>query len=254
MQGVHTDLSCEQLGPPSDCNLTVYFNRSLTRSVSTLGCSAWEPQSFCDGVKSLPSPRGSPELELLLNRTSTWTSGNVIFKAAMWPLLYFHGGPACNIVLQEPRITDVTLAATLDEHSGIHESSQVRLQRTRCAPPPPRCRNCWVLIPSVRTVCRAAGSAGTTLQYVPHTGLGTALQPSSCHAQACATPGLCVSQPLGSTDGTVVWQLNQHTCNRRHVCCCMLAGVAFWRWSDGNPARRRNFSQQCNFCGGSAGQ
>lgn len=102
------------------CKLTVYINSTI----STVSCF---PPEFCSGVTSLPSPRGSPEVERTLNRTAPVKFSTVM--SAMWPLVYFHGGRACNIKVESPIIRNVTLRYTLIEN-GPREPSQVRLEQS----------------------------------------------------------------------------------------------------------------------------
>lgn len=98
-------LDCKQLpdAAAADCRLVVYYNGTGPFPSSSNLAGLLRPP-FGVPAKSLPSPvppwesAAFNETETAINRTE------VIYKATKWPVVFFHGGPSCHLLLASPRI------------------------------------------------------------------------------------------------------------------------------------------------------
>jgi hypothetical protein len=70
-----------------------------------------DPSTFGIDAGTLPVEgfEVPPYTEDVLNRTQWWLEDGKPVQAVSWPLLYFHGGPGCHLLLDKPVIRGVTL-------------------------------------------------------------------------------------------------------------------------------------------------
>jgi hypothetical protein len=102
-------LSCHQAPTAAaGCKLVIYYNSTgpfNNADFATPAAIIKPPfQGVSAGVLRPPPPWGAADFaskEGTLNRTE------VLHNSMIWPILYFHGGPACSVLLESPYIHGV---------------------------------------------------------------------------------------------------------------------------------------------------
>jgi hypothetical protein len=94
------------------CRLKVFYN--------TTNITVPDPSTFSIDAGTLPVEgfEVPPYTEDALNRTETFKLQNgTCVQHVNCPLLYFHGGPSCNLLLDKPVICGVKLPANYSRHA-----------------------------------------------------------------------------------------------------------------------------------------
>lgn len=123
-------LTCTPLpGAPPACKLMVYYNNTGPFGASKEAPTGLVKPPFGVPAQQLGHPQwGSPTFNAIegpLNRTET------VYKSTTWPILYFYGSKACNVVLEKPTIESVKPGAGAVPYKdpskgGINHGTAVR--------------------------------------------------------------------------------------------------------------------------------
>jgi hypothetical protein len=80
------------------CNLKLFYNN--------INITVPDPSTFGIDAGMLPVEGSEvpPYTQQVLNRTKEREQDGKMVQDVLWPLLYFHGGPGCNVLLERPVI------------------------------------------------------------------------------------------------------------------------------------------------------
>lgn len=105
----------------SSCDLKIYYN---TTKVPGLSRPVGVPSAEFPPPPSFPINPLKASTEVALNRTEPQ------FKAALFPMLYFHGGAGCSLMFRSPTVKGVRLDVET-EPSFTAVSNQVQIQEEK---------------------------------------------------------------------------------------------------------------------------